>query len=78
MGVPEGRIESFFRPPTEPIDPKHPEVVCEQCQGIGYLGRTAIFELLTVDDGFREVLGTHPKLELSHGGPQGRASHAAG
>jgi type II secretory ATPase GspE/PulE/Tfp pilus assembly ATPase PilB-like protein len=64
MGVPEGRIESFFRPPTVPIDPKHPEVVCELCQGIGYLGRTAIFELLTIDDGTREVLGTHPKLEL--------------
>ena len=64
MGVPEGRIESFFRPPTQPIDPKHPEVVCDQCQGIGYLGRTAIFELLTIDDGTREVLGTHPKLEL--------------
>jgi type II secretory ATPase GspE/PulE/Tfp pilus assembly ATPase PilB-like protein len=64
MGVPAGRIESFFRPPTQPIDPKHPEVVCDQCQGIGYLGRTAIFELLTVDDGTREVLGTHPKLEL--------------
>jgi type II secretory ATPase GspE/PulE/Tfp pilus assembly ATPase PilB-like protein len=64
MGVPAGRIESFFRPPTQPIDPKHPEVVCEQCQGIGYLGRTAIFELLSVDDGTREVLGTHPKLEL--------------
>jgi type II secretory ATPase GspE/PulE/Tfp pilus assembly ATPase PilB-like protein len=64
MGVPAGRIESFFRPPTQPIDPKHPEVVCDQCQGIGYLGRTAIFELLTIDDGTREVLGTHPKLEL--------------
>ncbi len=47
MGVPAGRIESFFRPPTEPIDPKHPEVVCDQCLGIGYLGRTGIFELLT-------------------------------
>ncbi len=63
MGVPEGRIESFYRTPTQPIDPKHPEVVCDQCQGIGYLGRTGIFELLTVDDGLREVLGTHPKLE---------------
>ncbi|HTU25808.1 MAG TPA: ATPase, T2SS/T4P/T4SS family [Pirellulales bacterium] len=64
MGVPAGRIESFFRPPTQPLDPKHPEVVCDQCQGIGYLGRTAIFELLAIDEGTREVLGTHPKLEL--------------
>ena len=79
MGVPAGRIEAFFRTPTQPIDPKHPEVVCEQCQGIGYLGRTAIFELLTIDEGTREVLGTHPKLELLRlGGPQGWASHAAG
>ena len=38
MGLPPGRIEHFYRPPTKPIDPKHPEVVCSDCQGIGYRG----------------------------------------
>ncbi len=63
LGLPAGRIESLYRTPTQPIDPKKPEVVCDQCQGIGYLGRTAIFELLVVDDTIRHVLTTAPKLE---------------
>ena len=46
LGLPAGRVEALYRPPTEPIDPKHPEVVCDVCQGIGYYGRTGIFELL--------------------------------
>jgi type II secretory ATPase GspE/PulE/Tfp pilus assembly ATPase PilB-like protein len=63
LGLPAGRIESLYRPPTQPIDPKHPDVVCETCQGIGYFGRTGIFELLLVDDTIRQVLTTAPKLE---------------
>jgi len=63
LGLPAGRIESLYRPPTAPIDPKHPEVVCETCQGIGYQGRTGIFELIVVDDDMRNVLTTAPKLE---------------
>ncbi len=64
MGLPAGRIENFYRPPTKPIDPKHPEIVCDACQGIGYRGRTGVFELLVVDDRIRSVLGTQPKLDL--------------
>jgi type II secretory ATPase GspE/PulE/Tfp pilus assembly ATPase PilB-like protein len=63
LGLPAGRVEALYRPPTEPIDPKHPEVVCDVCQGVGYYGRTGIFELLLVDDDLRQVLTTAPKLE---------------
>ena len=63
LGLPAGRVEALYRPPTVPIDPKHPDAVCEQCQGLGYFGRTAIFELLLVDDDLRQVLTTAPKLE---------------
>ena len=79
MGLPAGRVEALYRPPTAPIDPKHPDVVCEQCQGVGYFGRTAIFELLIVDDEIRNVLTTAPKLgRPARRGPQGQAPHAAG
>jgi type II secretory ATPase GspE/PulE/Tfp pilus assembly ATPase PilB-like protein len=64
LGLPAGRIENLYRPPSGPIDPKHPEVVCETCNGIGYFGRTAIFELLTIDDDLRQVLATTPKLDV--------------
>lgn len=63
LGLPAGRIEALYRPPTQPIDPKKPDKVCDACQGIGYYGRTAIFELLLVDDLLRQVLTTTPKLD---------------
>jgi type II secretory ATPase GspE/PulE/Tfp pilus assembly ATPase PilB-like protein len=63
LGLPAGRIENLYRPPTGPIDPKHPEVVCENCNGVGYHGRTGIFELLVMDDTLRQVLATTPKLD---------------
>ena len=64
LGLPAGRIEAFYRPPTQPIDPKNPEKVCENCMGIGYYGRTAIFELLVVDERIRQILAKQPKLDL--------------
>ena len=63
MGLPAGRVEALYRPPTQPIDPKHPEAVCDQCNGVGYFGRTGIFELVVIDDDIRQVLVATPKLE---------------
>jgi general secretion pathway protein E len=60
LGIPEGKIQAFYRPrqPTE----ENPEI-CPECGGIGYIGRTAIFELLVVDKNVRSALTTNPKLE---------------
>ncbi len=63
LGIPAGRLEAIFRTPTQPINPKKPDQVCDQCKGVGYYGRTGIFELLRVDDNIRKVLTTAPKLE---------------
>jgi type II secretory ATPase GspE/PulE/Tfp pilus assembly ATPase PilB-like protein len=61
LGIPEGRIQAFYRPrqPTE----ENPDI-CPECGGIGYTGRTAIFELLIVNDTIRKILATNPKLDL--------------
>ena len=62
LGIPEGRVQAFYRPPQPNAEePKEP---CQVCGGIGYLGRTAIFELLVVGDTVRKVLTTNPKLDL--------------
>ena len=58
LGIPAGRVEELFRHPEDPED------VCDDCQGIGYKGRTAIYELVTVDDRMREALIKQPKLEV--------------
>jgi type II secretory ATPase GspE/PulE/Tfp pilus assembly ATPase PilB-like protein len=60
FGIPPGKVQTLFRPPTQ-ADPKKP---CPECQGIGYKGRTGLFELLVVDDGVREVLMKSPKPDL--------------
>ncbi len=60
LGIPAGRVQSLYRRPQQP-DPKKP---CAACQGIGYKGRTALFELLVVGDTVRQVLGAKPKVEL--------------
>jgi type II secretory ATPase GspE/PulE/Tfp pilus assembly ATPase PilB-like protein len=61
LGIPEGRVQAFYRPfQPNPQEPKEP---CKVCGGIGYLGRTAIFEVLIVGDAVRKTLATAPKLD---------------
>src|SRR6185295_17558470 len=64
LGLPPGKIEAFYRPPTAPIDPKNPEKVCETCKGIGYRGRMGIFELLVFEETLKQALATTPKLDV--------------
>jgi type II secretory ATPase GspE/PulE/Tfp pilus assembly ATPase PilB-like protein len=60
LGIPVGKVEQLYRPPKgEEIDKP-----CPECQGMGYRGRTGIFELLLVTDQMREILVKQPKLEL--------------
>lgn len=47
--------EAVFRPPTEP----QPQV-CGECGGVGYVGRTGIFEVLEVTDPIREIIANNP------------------
>jgi len=60
LGIPSGKIEQLYRPPKgEEIDKP-----CKTCQGLGYKGRTGVFELLVVSDQMRELLVKQPKLSL--------------
>lgn len=63
LGIPEGRVQAFYRPPQPGSEEQRDREPCEKCGGIGYYGRTAIFELLTVGDAVRRVLAENPKLE---------------
>ncbi len=55
--LPLDRIEHFHRPPTEPVyDRKGREIICQTCQGSGYVGRTAVFEVLIIDDQIRQLI----------------------
>ena len=65
LGIPEGRIEAFYRPKQPPQEPNsaEPYVPCETCGAVGYLGRTAIFELLVIGDAVRSAMKSRPNLE---------------
>lgn len=58
LRIPAGKVEAFYRPPQQP------EQVCPDCGGIGFLGRTAIFEILVMNDHLKTVLAKTPKLEI--------------
>jgi type II secretory ATPase GspE/PulE/Tfp pilus assembly ATPase PilB-like protein len=63
LGIPEGRVQAFYRPPSPPAEgEKHQP--CPECNDIGYVGRTAIYELLVADPALRKMLAATPKLDL--------------
>ena len=50
LNLPADKIDKFFRPPSEKkLDRKGKPILCPNCQGTGYTGRTGIFEVLNVD-----------------------------
>jgi type II secretory ATPase GspE/PulE/Tfp pilus assembly ATPase PilB-like protein len=72
LGIPPGKVNVLYRekqplpPGVEPPKPKKgdPPLICPKCKGIGYYGRTAIFEVLIVDDKLREAIVKQPKIEV--------------
>ena len=60
LGLPPKKQIAFYRPGPPPIPPDtKPEdapTICTMCNGIGYKGRSAIFELLVIDDELRKCL----------------------
>ena len=69
LGIPPGRVQVLYRewqpPPPNPELKEQPEPqICRDCGGVGYLGRIAIFELLTVNDEMRAALVKQPQLEV--------------
>jgi type II secretory ATPase GspE/PulE/Tfp pilus assembly ATPase PilB-like protein len=69
LGIPAGRVQVLYRekqpppPGQEPPRRRGEPLICPNCNGLGYRGRTAIFELLVVDDNLRQALAGQPKLE---------------
>lgn len=69
LGIPAGKVEALYRIPK----PEEAEKPCLECGGIGFKGRTAMFELLEVNDAIREILVKQPQLDLLR-----KAARAAG
>ena len=51
LNIPANRAERLYRPPTEPkTNRRGREIICQNCQGTGYSGRTGLFEFLLVNE----------------------------
>jgi len=67
LGLPQGRVAELFKPMVYQagmVDENEVEIEpCTTCSGIGYRGRTGLFELLTMNDELRQALVSNPRLD---------------
>lgn len=54
MNLPADKV--LYRPPEPQVDKHGNPILCQACQGTGYVGRTGVFQIVAVDDGLRQVL----------------------
>ncbi|MDR0870337.1 MAG: Flp pilus assembly complex ATPase component TadA [Planctomycetaceae bacterium] len=66
LGLRQNQVKEFYRKrtplPTEAEERKRG--VCPRCNGVGYYGRTAMFELLVLSDAVRELILANPNPQL--------------
>ena len=62
LGIPPGKVEALYNVGQPP--PDKPNLICKDCQGLGYRGRTGLFELLRFNDVIRQILSTEPKVDV--------------
>lgn len=71
LGIPPGRVQVLYQPtipppPEQRVDANGKPVeipICPQCNGRGYFGRAAIFELLVIQDEIRQAFMQNPTPE---------------
>ena len=54
--LPADKIETLYRPPTDP------KQTCAVCGGLGYKGRIGVFELFITNDRIRDMVRDNPQL----------------
>ena len=70
FGLPAEKAKVLYRPGKVVYDKRGKPATCEHCQGTGFVGRTGVFELVTLNDELRKVV-KHSK-SLSEIGKQFR------
>jgi type II secretory ATPase GspE/PulE/Tfp pilus assembly ATPase PilB-like protein len=54
LNMPADKV--LHRPPEPTFDKHGNPIICPACQGSGYVGRTAVFDVLLVDNALRDVI----------------------
>lgn len=67
LGLPQGRIAELYKPfvhhPDMVDEDENPIPPCPNCSGVGYKGRTGIFEFLQITDQLRTAIIQKPQLK---------------
>jgi type II secretory ATPase GspE/PulE/Tfp pilus assembly ATPase PilB-like protein len=71
LGIPPGRVQNLYQPfipppPEQRVDANGKPIeieICKKCNGRGYFGRVAIFELLQLNDAIRTVVLKKPSVQ---------------
>ncbi|MDR0704113.1 MAG: Flp pilus assembly complex ATPase component TadA [Planctomycetaceae bacterium] len=65
LGLRPDQAKEFYRTRTPLPEPEERKRgICPKCNGIGYRGRTALFELLVMSDSVRELILSNPNPNL--------------
>lgn len=61
LGLRPDQVKEFYRTRTPLPEPEEKKRgICETCNGVGYKGRTGLFELIEMNDSIRELILAHP------------------
>jgi type II secretory ATPase GspE/PulE/Tfp pilus assembly ATPase PilB-like protein len=62
FNLPADKAKVLYRPGKEVYDKRGKASTCETCQGTGFVGRTAVFEVIVLDDELRKAIRTVKQL----------------
>ena len=63
FNIPADKTKVLYRPGEIEYDKHGKPLVCEECQGSGFLGRTGIFETMVLDDNLKDVVKQSKSLQ---------------
>ena len=63
LNIPAEKIKVFYRPGEIEYDKHGKPILCENCQGTGYVGRTGIFETVVINNELREMIKRAKSLQ---------------
>jgi type II secretory ATPase GspE/PulE/Tfp pilus assembly ATPase PilB-like protein len=72
FNIPAEKVKALYRTGKVIIGKRGKEMTCDQCQGTGYVGRTGIFEIISITDQLRKTI--IQSKSLSEIGSQFRAT----
>jgi type II secretory ATPase GspE/PulE/Tfp pilus assembly ATPase PilB-like protein len=62
FNLPADKAKVLYRPGKEVYDKRGKASTCDTCQGTGFVGRTAVFEVIVLDDELKKAIRTVKQL----------------